>query len=65
MNMDIQLLRLRDVERITCMKKSKIYSLIRDGKFPRPYKNGGQSIWLADEIKAWIKSLFQPTPPPA
>jgi len=55
--MELQLLRLKDVESLTCMKKTKVYRLIAEGKFPKPKKNGRQSLWMLEEIKLWISSL--------
>lgn len=50
-----QLLKLNDVEERVCLKRAKIYALIEMGDFPPPVKvSPGRSVWLADDIVAWI-----------
>lgn len=45
------------VEDLTGFKKSTIYSLIKEGKFPTPVKVGPRRIcFRSDEIDSWIKS---------
>ena len=43
--------RIRETERISGKKRSTIYKDIADGKFPKPYKLGAQSV-------AWKKSIW-------
>ena len=54
--MAIRILRLADVEARTCLSKSTIYGLIREGSFPESvplsYRARG---WLEHEIDAWIE----------
>lgn len=51
-----QLLKLNDVEERVCLKRAKIYALIETGDFPPPVKlTPGRSVWLADEITAWVQ----------
>lgn len=57
--MEIKLLRLGEVENIVAMKKTKIYRLISQGKFPSPLKNVGQSVWSSIDIEKWIDQLLQ------
>ncbi len=48
-------LRLRDVQaRVGNPSKSTLYSWAQQGKFPRPFKLNGISVWLASEIDAWL-----------
>lgn len=49
------LLRMRAVEATTSLKKSKLYELIAEGKFPRPVKLGRASAWPASAINRWIE----------
>lgn len=50
-------LSLKDVEATTSLKKSTIYTLIRDGRFPRPTRlTVRRSGWLASDIEGWITS---------
>lgn len=46
-------LRLPTVEDRTGQKKSKIYAMIAQGRFPAPAKIDGVSVWRASEIDAW------------
>lgn len=52
------LLRLPEVEAVVGLKKSKLYTLIQEGKFPQPVKLGTRSVrWKASAVYAWIDSL--------
>lgn len=52
------LLRLPEVEAIVGLKKSKLYTLIREGGFPQPVKLGTRSVrWKASAVYGWINSL--------
>ena len=53
-----QLLRLPEVEAIVGLKKSKLYELIADNRFPQPVKLGTRSVrWKASAVYGWINSL--------
>lgn len=50
-----RLLRLPDVINKTGFKKSWIYQLISEGKFPKQIKLGDRSVaWLESEVDEWI-----------
>ncbi|GAB7195456.1 AlpA family transcriptional regulator [Dickeya oryzae] len=50
-----QLLRLRQVEEKTGLKRSQIYLYMKDGSFPASIKIGPASVaWLESEIDEWI-----------
>jgi prophage regulatory protein len=54
------ILRQPAVEHIVGFKKSKIRALIKEGKFPAPYKiipgaKNGISGWSAEEVYAWAR----------
>lgn len=52
------LLRLPRVEAATGYKRSTIYRLIQQGRFPPPISlspGGRASAWVEDEINAWIQ----------
>ena len=52
------LLRLPEVEAVVGLKKSKLYTLIQEGRFPQPVKLGTRSVrWKASSVYAWIESL--------
>ncbi|RTQ32268.1 AlpA family phage regulatory protein [Variovorax gossypii] len=48
-------LRIQEVERRVCLKKSAIYSRMSAGKFPRSVSLGRRcTVWLKSSIDAWI-----------
>jgi prophage regulatory protein len=50
-----RLLRRPQVEALTGMKRSQIYALMNDGKFPKAIKLGVRIVaWIESEIYAWI-----------
>ncbi|OOC11604.1 DNA-binding protein [Dickeya dadantii] len=50
-----QLLRLKQVEEKTGLKRSQIYLYMKDGNFPASIKIGPASVaWLESEIDEWI-----------
>ncbi|EMB4690491.1 AlpA family transcriptional regulator [Citrobacter freundii] len=50
-----QLLRLKQVEIKTGLKRSQIYLYMKDGTFPHSIKIGPSSVaWLESEIDEWI-----------
>jgi prophage regulatory protein len=52
------LLRLPEVEAIVGLKKSKLYTLIQEGRFPQPVKLGTRSVrWKASTVYGWIDGL--------
>ncbi|EMD4040338.1 AlpA family transcriptional regulator [Salmonella enterica] len=53
--MSHQLLRLKQVEAKTGIKRSQIYLYMQRGSFPRSIKIGPASVaWLESEIDEWI-----------
>jgi prophage regulatory protein len=51
---DRRLIRLPEVERLTGLKKTQIYELLKKKEFPRPVKHGRLSLWEATEVEDWI-----------
>ena len=50
-------LKLSEVERVTTLRRSKIYELIKQGEFPAQIKvTASRSAWLQSEIEDWITS---------
>lgn len=49
-----RLLRMPQVIDRIGLKKTVIYQRIKEGTFPKPVKLGSASVWLEDEINAWI-----------
>jgi len=54
-----RLLTLRDVEHFTGFRKSSLYSLIADKRFPPPIKIGRSSRWPSSEINDWVQETIQ------
>lgn len=53
-----RLLKLDEVKRRVGLEKSMIYKLIREGRFPPPYKlSSFASRWSEREIVAWIDTV--------
>jgi prophage regulatory protein len=52
-----RVLRLREVEQTTGIRRSTIYESMEAGTFPRPIKVGPRAVgWLEHEIVAWLES---------
>ena len=50
-----RILRRRQVEALTGLKRSTIYERMSAGTFPKPIHLGLRSVgWLADEVEGWI-----------
>lgn len=55
-----KLLRIGEVARKTTFSKPHIYTLIRQGKFPKPIKlSANTSVWLESEIDTWLDARIQ------
>lgn len=53
-----RLLRLREVTIFAGLGKTMIYRLIREGRFPQPYRPGGHaSRWSERELIEWQASI--------
>jgi prophage regulatory protein len=52
-----KLLRLPEVCSRVGMRRTSIYALISEGRFPPPVKVGGASAWVDREITLWIEGL--------
>lgn len=47
--------RIRDVLRITALRRATLYRRIADGKFPQPVRLGGRACgWTAAALQGWI-----------
>jgi prophage regulatory protein len=60
---DMQVARLPAVEAKTGIKKTKIYKLMREGKFPPCIKlGGGRAVgWLETDLNEWIQHQIDVT----
>lgn len=60
MEKEKQILRLRDVLKLTGMGRSWTYEAIRRGDFPSPVKLGARAVgWRRSDIEAWLSNLHQ------
>jgi prophage regulatory protein len=46
--------RMADLEGRVGLKKSQLWTLIREGRFPRPVKVGRATLFVSSEIDAWM-----------
>lgn len=54
------LLPLPKVEAVTGYKRSTIYKLVKEGKFPAPISLGERSTaWISDEVDGWISDRIR------
>jgi prophage regulatory protein len=56
----LRFLRLPDVEKVAGIRRSTIYKLEGEGKFPRrvPLPGGRAVAWIEAEIHAWISACI-------
>lgn len=53
----LRMLRLRDVESRTGLRRATIYKHAKEGSFPKPVPLGKNSSgWVESEIEAWLAS---------
>jgi prophage regulatory protein len=65
-NKTAQLLRRRQVETLTGLRRSTIYERISHGQFPRPIHLGPRTVaWLASEVDGWIAARIAESRPAA
>jgi len=51
----VKLLRIKAVATLTTYSKQHIYTLVRNGHFPKPRKLGANtSVWLESDVLQWI-----------
>ena len=59
-----RLVRRPEVESLTGLKRSTMYSYIQQGRFPRPIPLGARAVaWLSSEIDAWIDERIRAARP--
>lgn len=57
---DERLLRRREVEHLTSLSRSLLYSKIQAGEFPKPIRISKQAVaWPASRVQAWIEEQIQ------
>lgn len=56
MNQLVKYIRWNDLKEYLPFSKSTIYFMIKEGRFPAPYKLGVRvSAWSMEEVNAWIE----------
>jgi len=59
-----RILRRRQVEALTGLKRSTIYEHMSVGTFPKPIRLGLRSVgWLAHEVEGWIAARIADSRP--
>ena len=61
---------LTEAERLTSLRKSQLYAMMKIGTFPRSYKlTSRRRGWRESDIQGWIKSRdissMRPSSPPS
>lgn len=55
-----RILRRAEVEARTGFKRAHIYSLIKEGRFPKPVPLGVRAVgWISTEVDQWINDRLQ------
>jgi predicted DNA-binding transcriptional regulator AlpA len=57
----LRFLRLPAVEVRTGLKRTQLFSLGRDGAFPRPFKVAGESVWLESQVEDFVHTTLHHT----
>lgn len=56
--LNINVLRLKQLENQLNLSRSSIYKMIADGTFPKPIKLGRRAVgWRAEDIEKWLDNL--------
>ncbi|ALX12440.1 hypothetical protein P350_13270 [Burkholderia cepacia JBK9] len=61
-SVDERLIRLPHVLAMVGLGKTMLYSLVRDGEFPRPRKVRHAALWFESEVEEWIRSVVEQAP---
>lgn len=52
-----RLVSFSEVEAITSLTRSSIYRHIRAGRFPKPLRIAGRTMWSALDLDQWIETM--------
>ena len=56
----LRILRIKDVEVMTGLKKSSVYERIRNGGFPKPVKLGPRATgFVESEVAEWVNQRLR------
>ena len=56
LNEEEEVLTIKDVMRLTKLGKTSIYNKMREGVFPKNFKEGSRTYWLKSDVMGWINS---------
>ncbi|MBJ7536993.1 helix-turn-helix transcriptional regulator [Marinomonas transparens] len=56
-----ELIKIKDVMKITTFSRNTIYKLMSNGEFPRLLKVGAGSYWKRRDVEQWINDLTPAT----
>ena len=60
MSNQLSILRRKQVEKRTGLKRSTIYLYIQEGTFPRPINLGERAVgWVESEIEDWLAARIE------
>lgn len=60
--MSDRLIGLKEVEKKVGFKKSKIYARMAKEEFPKPAKDGHQSLWSEAEVDEYVEQIKNQRP---
>ena len=62
--MEQQIIREKEIVRITGLSRTSIWRKERDGSFPKRVRLGsGRAVgWLRSSVESWLQGLKEPTP---
>jgi len=53
----LRFIRRKEVQLLTGLSRSSIYSMVHAGSFPQQVKLGGRSVaWVESEVQEWAKN---------
>ncbi len=55
----LKLERMADLQNRVGLKRSQLWKLIREGRFPAPVKCGRSSLFVTSEVDAWIEERIR------
>jgi predicted DNA-binding transcriptional regulator AlpA len=50
---------MADLEARVSLRKSQLWKLIREGRFPAPIKQGRSSLFIVAEVDAWMQDRIR------
>lgn len=53
-----KLMKLHEVMSETKMGKTKVYRMIKEGKFPAQIGHGGSVVWARRDVDIWVDCLI-------